>query len=101
MLLPCVGDMMLSSNFITWKASCDGGVCSCCRALYCCIDDDQRNRMLMPQDTFRLRSLGSKWLLRATAAWRGGNLSRREKAILLDEIKALKAKFLAILPKEG
>lgn len=55
----------------------------------------------MPQDTFRLRSLGSKWLLRATAAWRGGNLSRREKAILLDEIKALKAKFLAILPKEG
>lgn len=50
----------------------------------------------MSQDTFRLRSLGTKWLLRARVAGRGGNLSHREKVILVDEIKALRAKFLAI-----
>ena len=53
----------------------------------------------MPQDTFSLRSLGSKWFLRVTAAWRGGDLFQIEKVILMEEIKALKATFLTISKK--
>lgn len=96
LLPPPVGSRMPSQ---TWKACCNGGSMSLLpsssvqRPWW---PETRQLGMWTPQDTARLRLLGGKWLLRARAAWRGGNLFQVEKAILVEEIRAQKATFVAI-----